>query len=72
MINGTYLLRNSEGTSLVVQWLRLHAPNVGGVGSIRGQGTRFQGPRLRVPVLQLKNPTCRDEDLVQPNINQEN
>ena len=28
------------GTSLVVQWLRLHAPNVGGLGSIPGQGTR--------------------------------
>ena len=28
-----------EGTSLVVQWLRLHAPNVGGPGSIPGQAT---------------------------------
>ena len=28
------------GTSLVVQWLRLHAPNAGGLGSIPGQGTR--------------------------------
>ena len=28
------------GTSLVVQWLRLCAPNVGGPGSIPGQGTR--------------------------------
>ena len=27
------------GTSLVVQWLRFHAPNVGGLGSIPGQGT---------------------------------
>ncbi|TEA42709.1 hypothetical protein DBR06_SOUSAS1610227, partial [Sousa chinensis] len=26
--------------SLVVQWLRLHAPNTGGLGSIPGQGTR--------------------------------
>ena len=24
----------------MVQWLRLHAPNVGGVGLIPGQGTR--------------------------------
>ena len=30
----------SSGTSLVVQWLRLHAPNVGGPASIPGQGTR--------------------------------
>ena len=28
------------GTSLVVQWLRLHATNAGGVGLIPGQGTR--------------------------------
>ena len=28
------------GTSLVVQWIRLHAPSVGGPGSIPGQGTR--------------------------------
>ena len=28
------------GTSLVVQWLRLRAPNAGGPGSIPGQGTR--------------------------------
>ena len=27
------------GTSLVVQWLRLHTPNAGGPGSITGQGT---------------------------------
>ena len=31
---------NLGGTSLVVQWLRLHAPNAGGPGSIPGQGTR--------------------------------
>ena len=29
-----------QGTSLVVQWLRLSAPNAGGPGSIPGQGTR--------------------------------
>ena len=29
-----------EGTSLVVQWVRLHTPNAGGLGSIPGQGTR--------------------------------
>ena len=29
-----------KGTSLVVQWLRLRAPNAGGPGSIPGQGTR--------------------------------
>ena len=28
------------GTSLVVQWVRLHAPSAGGLGSIPGRGTR--------------------------------
>ena len=28
------------GTSLVIQWLRLFAPNVGGLDLIPGQGTR--------------------------------
>ena len=27
------------GTSLVVHWLRLHAPDAGGLGSIPGQRT---------------------------------
>ena len=30
------------GTSLVVQWLTLHALNAGGPGSIPGQGTKSQ------------------------------
>ena len=38
------------GASLMVQWLRFHAPNAGGLGSIPGQGTRSHMPRLRVPV----------------------
>ena len=29
------------GTSLVVQWLRLYAPNAGGAGSIPARGTRI-------------------------------
>ena len=33
------LLNSSCGDSLVVQWLRLHASNTGGVGSIPDQGT---------------------------------
>ena len=36
------LSRNpSSGTSLVVQWLRPHASNVGGMGSIPGWGTKI-------------------------------
>ena len=46
-----YILDNANilisGASLVVQWLRLHAPNAGGKGSIPGQGTRFHMPQLR-------------------------
>ena len=34
-------------TSLVVQWLRLWAPNAGGLGSIPGQGTIYCMPQLR-------------------------
>jgi len=34
------------GTSLVVQWLRLHAPSAGGLGSIPRQGTRAHMPEL--------------------------
>ena len=29
------------GTSLVVQWLRLHASNAGGAGSLPGWGTKI-------------------------------
>ena len=32
---------NEQGISPVVQWLRLHASNAGGVGSIPGQGTKI-------------------------------
>ena len=35
------------GTSLVVQWLRLLAPNAGGPGSIPDQGTRLHMPQQR-------------------------
>ena len=34
------------GTLLVFQWLKLHAPNTGGSGSIPGQGTRSLTPEL--------------------------
>ena len=42
------------GTSLVIQWLRLHASNAGGSGSIPGQWTRSRLVQLRVHLLQLK------------------
>ena len=34
-------LKTRAGTSLVVQWLRLHAPTAGGAGLIPGQGTKI-------------------------------
>ena len=34
-------------TSLVVQWLRLRAPNAGGLELIPGQGSRSHVPQLR-------------------------
>ena len=45
---------NSLGTSLVVQWLRLCAPNAGGLGLSPGQGTRSHMPQLRVGTLKLR------------------
>ena len=46
-LDQSYLVTRKEmvkvctvGTSLVAQWLRLHAPNAGGPGSIPHQGTR--------------------------------
>ena len=37
-----------SGASLVGHWLRVYAPNAGGLGSIPGQGTRSQMPQLTV------------------------
>ena len=42
------------GTSVVVQWLRVWAPNAGGPGSILGQGTRSHMPQLNVPSASAK------------------
>ena len=44
------------GTSLVIQWLRLYAPNAGEPGLIPGWGTRSYVPQLRVRKTQLKIP----------------
>ena len=44
----------SPGTSLVVQWLRCHAPNAQGLGLTPGQGTRSHTSQLGVHMLQLK------------------
>ena len=39
-VHSERLRDKQEGTSLGVQWLRLHSPNVGKPVSIFGQGTR--------------------------------
>ena len=48
--------KEDTGTSLVVQWLRLHIYNAGDLGSIPGQGTGSHMPQLRVHTPQLKIP----------------
>ena len=37
-----------SGISLVVQWLRLHVPNVDGLGSVSGWGTRCHMSQVQV------------------------
>ena len=44
------------GTSLVVQWLRLRAPNVGVGLEFGGGQVQFLGQETRRHVSQLKNP----------------
>ena len=48
----------------MVQWLRLCALSAGGPGLIPGQGARSHVLQLRVHMLQLKDPTCGNEDCV--------
>ena len=36
-----FFLNPHPGTSLVIHWLRLHAPNAGGMGSIPDQGSKI-------------------------------
>ena len=50
---------HQQGASLVVQWLSIHAPNTGGLGSIPSQGTRSCMPQLRSHVLQLRPGTAK-------------
>ena len=43
------------GTFLVVQWVRLLAPNAGDLGLIPGQETGSHMPQLRVRMIQLRS-----------------
>ena len=50
VILNIYVKNNrTSGTSLVVQGLRLHIPNAGGLDSIPGQGTGSHMPQLKIP-----------------------
>ena len=52
---GVYSFKQGDqGTSLVVQWLRLHSPNARGRDLIPGQGTRSHMVQIRSHILQLK------------------
>ena len=53
---GSRLKETKGWTSLVVQWLRLCAPNAGVPGLIPGYGTRSHMLQLRVWMPQLKIP----------------
>ena len=50
-------------TSVVVQWLRLCAPNAKGPGSIPGQGTRFHMPQMESLHGATEGRTCHSDDL---------
>ena len=62
----TRIRKRELGTSLVVQWLRLHTPNAGGQGSIPSEGTRSHMPQLNMRMPQL-DPTCHKKDPVSCN-----
>jgi len=49
---------SEQMTSLLVQWLRLHASSAGSPGLIPGQGARSHMPQLRVCTPEVKDPTC--------------
>ena len=54
-----HFLRKLTGTSLLVQWLRLHTPDAGDPVSITGQGTRSHMPQLRVCMCVLVTQSCQ-------------
>ena len=58
-ISGCHKLR-AVGISLVVQWLRLHAPNSGGLGSVPDRGTRSHMPQLKILHAANKDLACHN------------
>ena len=64
------------GISLVVQWLRLHAPNAGGLSSIPGQGTRSHmqatksshaTAKILHAAVKIQDSVCHNQDPAKPN-----
>ena len=53
------------GSFLVVQWLRLCAPNAGGLGSIPGHGTRLHKATVKDPICCSEDRKSYVPDLVQ-------
>ena len=55
-----FMKQELAGTSWVVQWLRLCAPNAGGPGSIPGQGIRSHMLQLNIPhtTMKIEDPKC--------------
>ena len=54
------IARDRFGTFLVVQWLRLSAPNAGDLDLISGQGIRSHMPQLKNPhaTIKIEDPPC--------------
>ena len=58
-MNTKYKNEITSGTSLVVQWVRIHSPNARGPGSIPGQGTRsHMHVTTKSPHTATKKPAC--------------
>ena len=56
-------------TSLVVQWLRFHAPNAGGLGLTPDWGTTSNMLQIKILYAETKteDPMCPNQDSAQPN-----
>ena len=60
--SGLLLKTVQSGTSLVVQWLTLHAPKARGLGFIPAQGTRFHMLQLKSSHAKTRDPARCDKD----------
>ena len=53
------LMDINSATSLVAQYLRIHAPNAGVADVIPGWGTRSHVPQLKIPHVATKTWFCQ-------------